>query len=69
MTGSRGYQCTDGPLAGVIVMVTENTSAGTRWNVQGPDGAQHLYLFRGDHFEHCAPPVAHVHDPADDWGR
>jgi len=69
MTGRRGYQCSDGPLIGGVVMVTEDTETGTLWNVEGPEGSIHVYEFRGDHFRHCVPAVGESIDPAYLWGR
>ncbi len=67
MTGSRGYLCSDGPLAGVVLMVTDQTEPGTMWNALGPDGAVYLYEFRGDHFNYSGPTIPANDDLSDGW--
>jgi hypothetical protein len=53
MTGSRGYVCTDGPLAGTVLMLPEEAVSGSLWIVSDGDIAQHVYRFIGNHFEHA----------------
>jgi hypothetical protein len=55
MAGSRGYECVDGPLAGVILMTIGQPETGTMWNVEGADGATHVYRFAGHRFEYFTP--------------
>ena len=55
MTGRRGYQCADGPLAGAIVTVDDDSGAGSLWIVQGPEDSHHVYRFCGDRFEFVEP--------------
>ena len=67
MTGGRGYQCIDGPLVGVVVMITEDAAVGSFWNVSGRNGVVHVYQFRGDRFECSDPPATADVNQVDGW--
>jgi hypothetical protein len=55
VAGSRGYECVDGPLAGVILMTVGQPETGTMWNVKSADGATYVYRFAGHCFEYFTP--------------
>lgn len=64
MSGSRGYVCADGPLAGTVLMLTEEAEIGSLWIVSDSDGAQHVYQFVGNHFAHePSDPDHDTHGP------
>ena len=59
MTGSRGFVCVGGPVAGNVVMLAETAESGSLWNVEDATGTSHRYRFTGSRFEHSptgAPP-------------
>ena len=51
MSGSWGYACADGPLEGVVLMLSAPTSIGSLWTVPGPQGQVCVYRYAGTHFE------------------
>ena len=53
MTGSRGYVCADGPLAGTVLMLNEGAEPGTLWSVTDAEGVSCVYQFVVHHFEHA----------------
>jgi hypothetical protein len=73
MTGSRGFACADGPLAGVVLLMSDEPESGSVWVAAGSDGTKHRYLFNRNHFEHAPPdPEADARAPQsrrDDSGQ
>jgi hypothetical protein len=53
MTGSRGYVCSDGPLAGTVLMLNEDAETGSLWSVADAGGVSCVYQFVVNHFEHA----------------
>ena len=60
MAGSRGYVCSDGPLAGTILMLGEDAESGSLWSVADADGTNVTYQFVGNHFKHAPAKLAPV---------
>lgn len=52
MTGSRGYVCSDGPLAGTVLMLGETAEPGSLWSAPDASGTNLVYRFVSNHFEH-----------------
>ena len=59
MSGSSGYACADGPLEGVVLMLTTptHTSVGSLWTVAGPNGPVCVHRFAGTYFEFVEEPL------------
>ena len=55
MTGSWGFKCADGPLAGQVVMMVKPTEVGALFRVAGLEGVTHVYRFAGNRFEYVGP--------------
>jgi hypothetical protein len=64
MTGSRGYACADGPLAGTILMLDVEPEPGSLWMVADQHGTTHVYQYKHHHFDYAGPdPHLEVQPP------
>jgi hypothetical protein len=57
VTGSRGYVCSDGPLAGTVLMLGETAEPGSLWSVPDAGGTNRVYRFVVNHFEHAPSDI------------